>query len=221
MRKLRTIAQTLIIATLLLGTAGMTGCKKKKELAAAQAAEALLLAEQIQEATDILNSILADNTLDNIDANYKKLDKVKAMNLEDPGVLNLIIQVQEKLAADKEAYALKMEEERLAAEIKRAEMKVVNDMKLLNQHFSALSGQEDVDKANTIIKNTLPMFSSKDVPVLIIVSQNAEVTDYDKPTTIGEYLNYLKDVRSYKAEVDSITYDDNGKINELILRKIW
>jgi hypothetical protein len=221
MRKLRTIAQALIIATLVLGTAGMTGCKKKKELAAAQAAEALLLAEQIQEATSILNGILADNTLDNIDANYQKLDQVKAMNLEDPGVLNLIIQVQEKLAADKEAYAAKMEKERLAAEAKRAEMKVENDMSLLNQHFTALSGQEDMAKANTIIQNTMPMFSNKDVPVLIIVSQNAEVTDYDKPTTIGEYLNYLKDVRSYKAEVDSITYDDNGKINELILRKIW
>ena len=44
--------------------------------------------------------------------------------------------------------------------------------------------------------------------------------DYDRPTTIEKYLNYLKDRKAYKAEVENIVYDDYGKIKELELRKI-
>lgn len=220
----RRITQALIIGSLIFGTAAMTGCKKKKELAAAQAAEAQRLADQIQEATKILNGILADKTLDNVDANYKKLNQVKEMNLEDPGVLNLIIQVQEKLAADKAAYEAMMLEIKQEAEALRLEeaarMKVENDKKMLNQHFAALTGQKDYDKANTIISNTLPMFANKEVPVLIIIAEEGDVVDYDKPTNINDYLNYLKDRKAYKAEVDTITYDANGKISELVLRKM-
>jgi hypothetical protein len=219
----RKITQALIIGTLIFGTAAMSGCKKKKELAAAQAAEAIRLAEQIEEATAILNAIIADPDISHVDANYAKLDKVKAMNLQDPGVLNLIIKAQEKLASDKVAYAALLEKQKQEAEALRAQqaaqMKLDNDKKLLNQHFEALVGQEDVAKANTIIQNTLPMFAGGDVPVLIIIAQDADITDYDKPTTIKEYLNYLKDVKNYKAEVDSITYNANGKISELVLRK--
>ena len=220
----RKITQALIIGSLIFGTAAMTGCKKKKELAAAQAAEAQRLADQIQEATKILNGILADETLDNVDANYKKLNQVKDMKLEDPGVLNLIIQVQEKLAADKEAYDVMMLKKKQEAEALRLEeaarMKVENDKKMLNQHFEALTGQKDYDKANTIISNTLPMFANKEVPVLIIIAEEGDVVDYDKPTNINDYLNYLKDRKAYKAEVDTITYDANGKISELVLRKM-
>lgn len=212
----RKITQALIIGTLVFGTAGMTGCKKKKELAAAQAAEAAKTVEQIKEATSILKAILADNTLDNIDANYAKLDKVKAMNLEDPGVLNLIIEVQEKLGKDKDAYETQTKNE---AEAQRAAAKIDNDKKMLNQNFVALTGQNDYEKANTIISNILPMFANNDVPVLVIISEENGEKDYDKPTTIKKYLDYLKDTKDYKAEVETIQYDENGKIKELELRK--
>jgi len=222
-RVVRKITQALIIGTLVFGSATFTGCKKKKELAAAQAAEAARLADQIKEATAILESILADNTLDNIDANYAKLDKVKAMNLEDPGVLGLIIKAQEKLAADKEAYAVLMEKQRLEAEKLRAEeaarLKIENDIRILNQHFEALVGEKDFDKSNTIITNTLPMFVNNDVPVLVIISEENGEKDYDKPTTIRKYMDYLKDRKAYKAEVENVVYDDYGKIKELELRK--
>lgn len=222
-RVVRKITQALIIGTLVFGSATFTGCKKKKELAAAQAAEAARLAEQIKEATAILESILADNTLDNIDANYAKLDKVKGMNLEDPGVLGLTIKAQEKLAADKEAYAVLMEKQRLEAEKLRAEeaarMKIENDVRILNQHFEALVGEKDFDKSNTIITNTLPMFVNNDVPVLVIISEENGEKDYDKPTTIRKYMDYLKDRKAYKAEVENVIYDDYGKIKELELRK--
>ena len=224
MRKaFRKITQAVIIASLLIGSAGISGCKKKKELAAAQAAEAARIADQIKEATAILEGIIADDTLDNIDKNYKDLDRVKAMNLEDPGVLNLVIKAQEKLAADKEAYAILLEEQRIEAEALRAEeaarMKIENDKNTLNQHFAALTGEKDYDKANTIITNTLPMFANDDVPVLVIIAEENGVKDYDKPTTIKKYMEYLKDRKAYKAEVDTVVYDENGKIKELELRK--
>lgn len=219
----RKITQALIIGTLVFGSAAMTGCKKKKELAAAQAAEALRLADQIKEATALLEGILSDKTLDNIDQNYEKLAMVKDMNLEDPGVLNLIIQVQEKLAADKEAYAALMEEQRLEAEALRlkeaAAAKIENDRKMLNQYFAALTGEKDYTKANNIISNTLPMFANDDVPVLIIIAEENGEKDYDKPSTIKAYLNYLKDRKAYKAEVETVVYDEAGKITELELRK--
>lgn len=219
----RRITQALIIGTLIFGTASLSGCKKKKELAAAQAAEEARLAEMISEATVILQGILDDKTLDNVDENYALLNKVKDMKLEDPGVLNLIIQVQDKLAKDKAALEAQREAERIkAAQLREAEaarMKIENDKRILNQNFEALVGQKDYAKANNIINNTLPMFAGNDVPVLVIIAEENGVKDYDKPTNIKDYMNYLKDRKAYKAEVEAVKYDQNGKISELELRK--
>lgn len=224
MRRLtRKITQALLIGTLIFGTAGISGCKKKKELAASEAAEAARLADQIKDATAILEGILNDDNIEHVNENYAKLDKVKAMKLEDAGVLALIIDVQEKLANDKIAYEALLEEERLEAELLRAEeaarMKIESDKKLLNQHFQALTGQSNYEKANNIISNTMPMFANNDVPVLVIISEENGAKDYDKPTTIRKYLDYLKDRKEYKAVVETIKYDDYGKITELELRK--
>ena len=222
---LKRMSRIFLIALVLASVAGTTGCKKKKELAAAEAAKAAQLAADIAKAKEILQSILDDNTLDHVDENYQKLDEVKAMNLEDPEVLNMIITVQEKLAKDKEALARKLEEERLAAEAERlrleAEKRKKENYDLLNKQFAALAGEQDFDKANTIINNVLPMFASKDVPVLIIIAEENGMKDYDRTTTIEKYLNYLKDRKAYKATVDNIVYDENGKIKELELRKTY
>lgn len=216
----RKITQALIIGTLIFGTASISGCKKKKELAAAQAAEAAEIAQQVKESTATLQSILADNTLDNIDENYEKLNAVKKLNLTDAGVNDLINQVQAKLLDDTEALKAQQQAEAEALRIQQAaDLKIANDKSTLNQHFEALTGQTDYEKANNIISNTLPMFSNDDVPVLVIISEENGEKDYDKPTNIKDYLNYLKDRKAYKAEVETIEYDDNGKIKELELRK--
>ena len=213
---LKRFSKVLLIAVLMAGTAGMTGCKKKKELAAAEAAAAAQLAEEITKATEMLEGILSDNTLDNIDKNEATLEMVKNMNLKDPGVLNLIIKAQEKLEADRLAMAELLEAERLAEELRLK----ANTDNVLNKQFAALTGEQDYEKSNNIINNILPMFASKDVPVLVIISEENGMKDYDKPTTIDMYLNYLKDRKAYKAEVENIIYDDSGKIKELELRKI-
>ena len=61
------------------------------------------------------------------------------------------------------------------------------------------------------------MFKSTEVPVLVIISEENGKKDYDKPTTIEKYLNYLKDRKAYKAEVENIVYDDSGKIKFQII----
>ena len=123
---------------------------------------------------------------------------------------------QEKLEADRLAMAELLEAERLAEELRLK----ANTDNVLNKQFAALTGEQDYEKSNNIINNILPMFASKDVPVLVIISEENGMKDYDKPTTIDMYLNYLKDRKAYKAEVENIIYDDSGKIKELELRKI-
>ena len=77
----------------------------------------------------------------------------------------------------------------------------------------------DLTQAGALIKSTLPLFVSGDAPVLIIIYKEGATIDYDKPTTINRYLNFLKDQKSNPNAVDSYLLDDNGKIKELDLIK--
>jgi hypothetical protein len=70
------------------------------------------------------------------------------------------------------------------------------------------------------INDALGLFNSPDAPVLIIISKTGDIVDYDRPTTIKNYLNYLKDTKNNINKVEKIVYDDNGKIKELELLKM-
>ncbi len=63
----------------------------------------------------------------------------------------------------------------------------------------------------------MQQFASPDVPVLIIISQAGGFNDYDRPTTISNFLNYLKDRKEYKYKVESVKQDNLGKITEIEL----
>ncbi|MEI6457057.1 MAG: hypothetical protein WCO93_12270 [bacterium] len=82
---------------------------------------------------------------------------------------------------------------------------------------SAKSG--NLAQADNTIKNTLQYFSSPDAVVLIIISREGNMVDYDKPTTIQRYLNYLKDQKVSRNAIDAIQMDANGKIKSLDLIK--
>ena len=75
----------------------------------------------------------------------------------------------------------------------------------------------NLTQANATIQKTLPLFSSDDAPVLIIISRQGSTVDYDKPTTIKRYLNFLVDMKASKNDIDAIMTDANGKIKELDL----
>ena len=90
---------------------------------------------------------------------------------------------------------------------------------MLENNFNSIARAGSISQANRLINETLGMFESKNAPVLIIISQGPGFNDYDRPTTIENYLNYLKDQKKATEKVFDIKYNDNGKINELELIK--
>ena len=89
----------------------------------------------------------------------------------------------------------------------------------LERNFASIARSGSVSQANRIISETLGLFESPNTPVLIIIKQNQGFNDYDRPTTIENYLNYLKDQKKATEKVHEIKYNANGKINELELIK--
>ena len=69
------------------------------------------------------------------------------------------------------------------------------------------------------INEALSLFASPDTPVLIVISESGGQKDYDRPTTIKNYLNYLKDQKKNINKISDVKYDGSGKITELELKK--
>ena len=63
----------------------------------------------------------------------------------------------------------------------------------------------------------LSLFASKSTPVLIVIYQEGNFKDYDEPTTISAYLEYLRLQSKQPASVQNIVKDAQGKIIELEL----
>ena len=63
------------------------------------------------------------------------------------------------------------------------------------------------------------MFASANTPVLIIINQSNGMNDYDRPTTIQKYLNYLKDNKVNPNDIYEMNVNGSGKISELLLIK--
>ncbi|MFY0600582.1 MAG: nucleoid-structuring protein H-NS [Cyclobacteriaceae bacterium] len=119
----------------------------------------------------------------------------------------------------KEEIAQAIEDEKKPEIEKKEEPLEVAKSEKLNQYFSSISQASNASKANADISQTLSMFSSSDALVLIEIYSLDGTVDYDEPTTISKYLNYLKDTNKKSDKVQEIIYDDNGKIKELVLRK--
>jgi hypothetical protein len=207
--KITTVMMVLLAAFITLG--GTTSCKSKKRLAK-EAAEAEYKS-RVEQAVKDLNAILDDETLWTLEEKEARVQTIKDWNLQNAEVDDLIYQVEKKLARER---AQKDEEERRAAqEREKADAADV----VLGRNFSSIADAGSASQANRIINETLGLFESPDVPVLIIIKQNAGFNDYDRPTTIEKYLNYLKDQKKAAEKVHDIKYNSNGKINELELIK--
>lgn len=89
----------------------------------------------------------------------------------------------------------------------------------LGKYFSAISSASSPAAANSSINEALALFASPDTPVLIIISEVGGQKDYDRPTTIKDYLNYLKDQKKNVNPVNDLKFDASGKITEVELRK--
>lgn len=111
------------------------------------------------------------------------------------------------------------ERERREAEARNSEIKVSAPATRLNEYFQAIANSSNATSANSSINEALSMFSSPDAPVLIVISEYNGQKDYDRPTTIGKYLNYLKDQKKNINAITDFKTDASGKITELELRK--
>ena len=89
----------------------------------------------------------------------------------------------------------------------------------LNTYFDAIANSNNVASANNSINEALSLFASPDTPVLIVISESGGQKDYDRPTTIKDYLNYLKDQKKNINKISDVKFDSSGKITELELRK--
>ena len=207
--KITTALMVLLAVFVTLG--GTTSCKSKKRLAR-EAAEAEYKSK-VDQAVKDLKAILNDETLWSLEEKEARVKTIKDWNLQNAEVDDLLFQVEKKLARER---AQKDEEERRAAE-EREKANAADAV--LGRNFNSIANAGSVSQANRLINETLGLFESPNVPVLIIIKQNAGFNDYDRPTTIEKYLNYVKDQKKAAEKVFDIKYNANGKINELELIK--
>jgi hypothetical protein len=136
--------------------------------------------------------------------------------LEQEAALRKIQQLEDE-AKRKEAE----EKARRDAEAKSAEtVKVATpEASKLSQYFESIANSGNTTSANSTISEALALFASPQTPVLIVISEYNGQKDYDRPTTIQNYLNYLKDQKKSNSIVSNLKTDNAGKITELELRK--
>lgn len=89
----------------------------------------------------------------------------------------------------------------------------------MEKYFHQIANAGNAANANQVIATALQSFPSSDLPVLIIIYRSGSTVDYDQPTTITNYLNYIKDQKMSPNAVDHIELDSNGKINKIVLIK--
>lgn len=203
----------ILILAVTLGS-GLSSCQSQKKLAKKKAAQEL--AERTAQAKTDLTAILNDEGRMTLEEKEFKLNSIKRMNLDDKEVKDLVSQVEQKLAVERAAVEKRKEEERLALE--RANMdkgKFIN----INDAFNSVAGASSVANANMAIREALQQFANDDVPVLILLSDEGGIKDYDEPTTIRKYLEYIKDQKKSPNMIIDTEYDSNGKIKLLELKK--
>jgi hypothetical protein len=92
----------------------------------------------------------------------------------------------------------------------------------LDNYFNAIAASTNNNTAaNRNMNEAKSLFASADVPVLIIIHESADGTkDYDEPTTILNYMNYLKDQGKNLNRIYDVETNANGKITTLeLIRK--
>lgn len=218
----RLSSKLLMVLLVIAMSAGITGCNSQKKIAARERAA------KIEQAKVRLQALLDDKSTLTLDQKYAELNTIKGWNLNDKDVDNLIAKVEDKLSKDRDILRKRAEDEvrsREAEERRRQEEAMRsagnNDPRFvkINEAFNSIATASSVDLANKRIIETLNLFNTPDAPVLISISQNGTAKDYDRPTTIKRYLEYLKDQKRNINQITNLVFDANGKITEVELTK--
>jgi hypothetical protein len=213
----KVLYRSMIMLMVISLAGGMGACKSKKKLAKEK--EAAEYAANLNTAKSTLMDILNDNTAMSLDEKEAAVRSIKEMNLNDPEVDELLLQADQKLAAERAALNKKQLEE--SQKVAGGDVTKEKSALSLTDYFAKIASATSVSQANMLIADALKLFSTPEAPVLIIISKQGNTIDYDRPTTIKNYLNYLKDTKNNINKVDKVTYDNNGKIKELELLKTY
>ncbi len=213
---MRSFQQIPIFLLIIIASAGVFSCKSQKKIAAEKAAAEQ--ARKIAKAKADLEELLSDNSGLTLNEKQSRLQVIKDMNIEDPEVQELIVKVDDKLKREREALAAKERAEQLARE-REERLKREEAPKGLGEYFNLIASSTNLATTNRYISEALQLFASEDAPVLIIISKSGDIVDYDRPTTIKKYLEYLKDQKVVRNDIENVIYDANGKISELELIK--
>ncbi|MEN8119920.1 MAG: hypothetical protein ABFS35_06220 [Bacteroidota bacterium] len=192
----------LAISVILLGA---SSCKSKKKIVDVEEDEIEVVNPDIMKSKIALKNILDDDGTMSIEEMEKVLNDVKKLNLDDEELNGLIAKVEAKIAREKEDLERKKE--------------AAKPENMLRSYFSKIANASSELQADKHIEDALKMFTSDKSTVLIIIAQDAHIKDYDKPTNINKYLNYLKDTKNNSNSVEEIKWDANQKIKTLILKK--
>jgi uncharacterized caspase-like protein len=184
-----------------------TSCGSKKKAAEAQAAAEKK--RKIEKATSDLKAVLNDTSM-SAEERQKRIDAIKAMNIDDPTVKDLIAQAEQSVREQR----IREEEERRK---KEADEEANKKSKTIKDFFTEIANASDANAANASIANALKLFTSPKADVLIIISEEGGEKDYDEPTTAEKYLNFIKDQKKMNHKIVSIGTDENGKIKLLEL----
>lgn len=204
----------LVLLAAFITIGGTTSCKSKKQLAK-EAAEAEYKA-RVSEAVRDLTAILNDEVVWTLEEKENRVQTIKDWNLQNAEVDDLLFQVEKKLARERAQAEQRAREE---AEAARAAEEARQPKNVLEKNFASICSASSVTQANRIINETLNLFESNNAPVLIIISQAGGFNDYDRPTTIENYLNYIKDQKVNRNKVYNLKTNANGQITEVELIK--
>ena len=214
---MKSLHQILILVFIVAVSAGEFSCKSQKEIAAEEAAAAE--ARKIAKAKADLEELLSDNSGLALTEKESRLKHIKDMNIQDAEVQELIVRVEDKLKGEREALIAKERAEKLAREREEALRREGTEKTGLGDYFDLIANSSNLATSNRYIGEALGLFASEEAPVLIIISKSGNIVDYDRPTTIRKYLEYLKDQKVVRNEIENVVYDANGKITELELIK--
>jgi len=209
------IMMFLMSALIIMG--GTSSCTSKKKLAREKAAAEYKT--KIEQSKKDLTAMLNGTTTWTLDEQDNRLNTIKSYNIDDKEVVDLISKVEAKLSMDRAEEKRNNEEERLRREEEEKNKAAASKYQVIDNQLSAIALSTNIETANSQIDAFLKEFATTDVPVLIVISNVGGYNDYDRPTTISKFLNYLKDKQQYNYKVELVKRDGLGKIIELELIK--
>lgn len=182
--------------------------KAQQKIRTLQAEQEKVRVQKVDAARARLYDMLLNKEGKTADQLEAELAGIKAQQLHDAEIDELIGRVEKKITDMRSSVSGTGLNLPVRTQIENA----------FNSIASYASGG-NLSQADATIEKILKLFSSDDAPVLIIISREGSIVDYDKPTTIRRYLNFIKDTKASKNDIDAIMTDATGKVKGLDLIK--